>query len=144
MEVPGATTAQSGQTDQLLSFPQTRVTVVELLKQNGGLKAVTFFCPCANEMRKPPSGTWSELLCVLTKWHLNTEPFLSPFQVSKEMITFYDSIYNDALKTDLTGDNDKKAATASVLKVFHETVRRHALNKYNVLISDHINRCNIL
>ena len=41
-------------------------------------------------------------------------------QVTKEMINFYDSIYDKAVSDTVT--QDKKEAAASVLRGFHETV----------------------
>ncbi|KAG8001645.1 CD81 antigen, partial [Nibea albiflora] len=41
--------------------------------------------------------------------------------VSKEMINFYDSVYDKAM-TDTITDKDKTNAAAKVLKVFHETL----------------------
>lgn len=49
------------------------------------------------------------------------ETILVLFQVSKEMINFYDSVYDKAMAQSLT-DQNKKQAAATVLKVFHETV----------------------
>lgn len=39
------------------------------------------------------------------------------------MINYYDSIYDKAMTQSVTADTEKKRAVASVLKVFHETVR---------------------
>lgn len=47
------------------------------------------------------------------------------FQVSLEMINFYDSVYDKAV-TQTFSDQEKKKAVATVLKVFHETVWTHA------------------
>lgn len=41
------------------------------------------------------------------------------FQISKELISFYDSVYDRGVS--LT-DTEQKQAAATVLKVFHETV----------------------
>lgn len=43
-------------------------------------------------------------------------------QVSKDMINYYDSIYNKAMVTTVQ-EPDKPKAAALVLKVFHEVVR---------------------
>lgn len=42
------------------------------------------------------------------------------------MINYYDSIYDKAMTQSVTADTEKKRAVASVLKVFHETVRTAA------------------
>ncbi|KAJ0056716.1 hypothetical protein NL108_012235, partial [Boleophthalmus pectinirostris] len=50
--------------------------------------------------------------------------YLNKETVSSEMINFYDSIYNQARQPDFAGaDEQKKAALATVLKVFHETLQ---------------------
>lgn len=46
--------------------------------------------------------------------------FFFSFQISKEMITFYDSVYDKASNTGL--NDEQKQAAGAVLKVFHETV----------------------
>lgn len=47
------------------------------------------------------------------------------FQVSEEMIKFYDFVYDKAMEQSIT-DPDKKKAAGTVLKAFHETVRTHS------------------
>ncbi len=41
------------------------------------------------------------------------------FQISKELISFYDSVHDSAISI---ADTEKQQAAATVLKVFHETV----------------------
>lgn len=55
---------------------------------------------------------------------------LSLFQVSKEMINFYDSVYDKATVQSLADmDKEKTKAAVSVLKIFHETVRTHTMKR---------------
>uniref|UniRef100_A0A3P9L2R8 Tryptophan hydroxylase 1b n=1 Tax=Oryzias latipes TaxID=8090 RepID=A0A3P9L2R8_ORYLA len=42
--------------------------------------------------------------------------------ISKEMIIFYDSLYDEAMKTSLT-ESDRKVAAMQGLKIFHETLK---------------------
>lgn len=64
------------------------------------------------------------LLTVWYTWTIKVEPSetsLFMFQVSREMINYYDSVYDKAMTQSLT-DLERPRAAASVLKVFHETV----------------------
>ncbi|XP_073715078.1 CD81 molecule a [Misgurnus anguillicaudatus] len=45
--------------------------------------------------------------------------FMHKDKISKEMVNFYDSVYDKSLRS----ENDKKMAAATVLKVFHETLQ---------------------
>nr|XP_055059926.1 CD81 molecule a [Misgurnus anguillicaudatus] len=45
--------------------------------------------------------------------------FMHKDKISKEMVNFYDSVYDKSLRS----ENDKKIAAATVLKVFHETLQ---------------------
>ncbi|CAM4523978.1 unnamed protein product [Leuciscus chuanchicus] len=47
--------------------------------------------------------------------------FLHKDQISKEVITFYDSVYDKGTSFQVT-QNDQQQAAATVLKVFHETL----------------------
>jgi len=50
--------------------------------------------------------------------------YMNKETVSREIINFYDSIYNQAIKPDFTGqDENKKATLTTTLKVFHEALQ---------------------
>lgn len=51
------------------------------------------------------------------------------FQISKDMISFYDSVYDKYTVETLM--SDKKQAAALVLKVFHETVSPATIYAFN-------------
>ncbi|XP_068590832.1 CD81 antigen-like [Cebidichthys violaceus] len=48
--------------------------------------------------------------------------FMHKDTVSKEMISFYDSVYDKAITDTMTADSTNRKAAATVLKVFHDTL----------------------
>lgn len=62
----------------------------------------------------------------------NFHDFLHRFQISKDVIGFYDTVYDRGTQETLA---DKKEAAAAVLKVFHETVS--SLNLKHIFYAPH-------
>ncbi|TDH16711.1 hypothetical protein EPR50_G00000790 [Perca flavescens] len=105
--------------------PSTFYISVHILIAVGAVMMVVGFLGCYGAIQESQCllGTFFACLVILFACEVAAGiwGFMHKDTVSKEMINFYDSVYEKAMAQSLT-ENDKKTAAASVLKVFHETL----------------------
>ncbi|XP_034536126.1 CD81 molecule a [Notolabrus celidotus] len=105
--------------------PSTFYISVHILIAVGAVMMVVGFLGCYGAIQESQCllGTFFACLVILFACEVAAGiwGFMHKETVSKEMMNYYDSVYDKAMTQSLT-DNDKKKAAASVLKVFHETL----------------------
>ncbi|XP_071377865.1 CD81 antigen-like [Centroberyx affinis] len=105
--------------------PSTFYISVHILIAVGAVMMVVGFLGCYGAIQESQCllGTFFACLVILFACEVAAGiwGFMHKDTVSKEMINFYDSMYDKAL-TDAVTDKDKKQAAASALRVFHETL----------------------
>uniref|UniRef100_A0A3Q3GQ09 CD81 molecule a n=1 Tax=Labrus bergylta TaxID=56723 RepID=A0A3Q3GQ09_9LABR len=105
--------------------PSTFYISVHILIAVGAVMMVVGFLGCYGAIQESQCllGTFFACLVILFACEVAAGiwGFMHRETVSKEMMNYYDSVYDKAMTQSLT--DDKKQAAASVLKVFHETVR---------------------
>ncbi|XP_034433712.1 CD81 antigen-like [Hippoglossus hippoglossus] len=104
--------------------PSTFYISVHILIAVGAVMMVVGFLGCYGAIQESQCllGTFFACLVILFACEVAAGiwGFMHKDTVSKEMINFYDSVYDNAMTTSLS--DQKKQTTASVLKVFHETL----------------------
>ncbi|KAI3377250.1 hypothetical protein L3Q82_009154 [Scortum barcoo] len=115
----------SGELDIQLNDTHFYTDSVHILIAVGSVMMVVGFLGCYGAIQESQCllGTFFACLVILFACEVAAGiwGFMHKDTVSKEMINFYDSVYDKAIAQSL-GDKDKKKAAASVLKVFHETL----------------------
>ncbi|XP_029977272.1 CD81 molecule a [Sphaeramia orbicularis] len=105
--------------------PNTFYISVHILIAVGAVMMVVGFLGCYGAIQESQCllGTFFACLVILFACEVAAGiwGFMHKDTVSKEMINFYDSIYDKAAKPDFVND-EKKQTTVSVLQVFHETL----------------------
>ncbi|XP_078107337.1 CD81 antigen-like [Sander vitreus] len=105
--------------------PSTFYISVHILIAVGAVMMVVGFLGCYGAIQESQCllGTFFACLVILFACEVAAGiwGFMHKDTVSKEMINYYDSVYDKAMTQSIT-DKDKKTAAASVLKVFHETL----------------------
>ncbi|KAF0043640.1 hypothetical protein F2P81_004977 [Scophthalmus maximus] len=105
--------------------PSTFYISVHILIAVGAVMMVVGFLGCYGAIQESQCllGTFFACLVILFACEVAAGiwGFMHKDTVSKEMINFYDSVYDKAMAQSLT-DQNKKQAAATVLKVFHETL----------------------
>nr|XP_046249966.1 CD81 antigen-like [Scatophagus argus] len=105
--------------------PSTFYISVHILIAVGAVMMVVGFLGCYGAIQESQCllGTFFACLVILFACEVAAGiwGFMHKDTVSKEMINFYDSVYDKAMAESIT-DQDKRKAAASVLKVFHETL----------------------
>ncbi|XP_028257384.1 CD81 antigen-like [Parambassis ranga] len=105
--------------------PSTFYISVHILIAVGAVMMVVGFLGCYGAIQESQCllGTFFACLVILFACEVAAGiwGYMHRETVSKEMITFYDSLYTNALEQQFT-DQDKKKALSTVLKVFHETL----------------------
>ncbi|XP_044044375.1 CD81 antigen-like [Siniperca chuatsi] len=105
--------------------PSTFYISVHILIAVGAVMMVVGFLGCYGAIQESQCllGTFFACLVILFACEVAAGiwGFMHKDTVSKEMINYYDSVYDKAMAQSLT-DKDKTKAAASVLKVFHETL----------------------
>ncbi|XP_019748782.1 CD81 antigen [Hippocampus comes] len=106
--------------------PSTFYISVHILIAVGAVMMVVGFLGCYGAIQESQCllGTFFACLVILFACEVAAGiwGFMHKDTVSKEMINYYDSIYDKAMTQSVTADTEKKRAVASVLKVFHETL----------------------
>ncbi|XP_061749511.1 CD81 molecule a [Nerophis ophidion] len=106
--------------------PSTFYISVHILIAVGAVMMVVGFLGCYGAIQESQCllGTFFACLVILFACEVAAGiwGFMHKDTVSKEMINYYDSIYDKVTAQTLT-DTDKKKAAASVLKIFHETLK---------------------
>uniref|UniRef100_A0A3Q3GME8 Tetraspanin n=1 Tax=Labrus bergylta TaxID=56723 RepID=A0A3Q3GME8_9LABR len=104
--------------------PSTFYISVHILIAVGAVMMVVGFLGCYGAIQESQCllGTFFACLVILFACEVAAGiwGFMHRETVSKEMMNYYDSVYDKAMTQSLT--DDKKQAAASVLKVFHETL----------------------
>ncbi|KAM3624792.1 uncharacterized protein V6R79_001679 [Siganus canaliculatus] len=105
--------------------PSTFYISVHILIAVGAVMMVVGFLGCYGAIQESQCllGTFFACLVILFACEVAAGiwGFMHKDTVSREMINFYDSVYDKAMAETLT-DSDKKKAAAGVLKVFHSTL----------------------
>ncbi|XP_059206289.1 CD81 antigen-like [Centropristis striata] len=105
--------------------PSTFYISVHILIAVGAVMMVVGFLGCYGAIQESQCllGTFFACLVILFACEVAAGiwGFMHKDTVSKEMINYYDSVYEKAVAESIV-DLDKKRAAASVLKVFHETL----------------------
>ncbi|XP_068166941.1 CD81 protein-like [Antennarius striatus] len=105
--------------------PSTFYISVHILIAVGAVMMVVGFLGCYGAIQESQCllGTFFTCLVILFACEVAAGiwGFMHKDTVSREMINFYDSVYDKAVEQSIT-DQDKRKAAASVLKVFHETL----------------------
>ncbi|XP_040892801.1 CD81 antigen-like [Toxotes jaculatrix] len=105
--------------------PSTFYISVHILIAVGAVMMVVGFLGCYGAIQESQCLLGTFFVCLVILFACEVAAgiwgFMHKDTVSKEMINFYDSVYDKAMTQSLT-DQDKKKAAASVLKVFHETL----------------------
>jgi len=105
--------------------PSTFYISVHILIAVGAVMMVVGFLGCYGAIQESQCllGTFFACLVILFACEVAAGiwGFMHKDTVSKEMINFYDSVYDNAFVQTVT-EPEKKKAAASVLKVFHETL----------------------
>ncbi|XP_023148259.1 CD81 antigen-like [Amphiprion ocellaris] len=105
--------------------PSTFYISVHILIAVGAVMMVVGFLGCYGAIQESQCllGTFFACLVILFACEVAAGiwGYMHKDTVSKEMINFYDSVYDKAVTQSLTDQNQKKTV-ASVLKVFHETL----------------------
>ncbi|XP_031179672.1 CD81 protein-like isoform X1 [Sander lucioperca] len=105
--------------------PSTFYISVHILIAVGAVMMVVGFLGCYGAIQESQCllGTFFTCLVILFACEVAAGiwGFMHKDTVSKEMINYYDSVYDKAMTQSIT-DKDKKTTAASVLKVFHETL----------------------
>ncbi|XP_029951707.1 CD81 protein [Salarias fasciatus] len=105
--------------------PSTFYISVHILIAVGAVMMVVGFLGCYGAIQESQCllGTFFACLVILFACEVAAGiwGYMHRDTVSREMINFYDSVYDQAIKDTIT-DSEKKKAVASVLKVFHETL----------------------
>lgn len=107
--------------------PTTFLNSVHILIAVGAVMMVVGFLGCYGAIQESQCllGTFFACLVILFACEVAAGifGFMHKDSISKELITFYDNVYENSVATTLTDqDKDKKQAAAAVLKVFHETL----------------------
>ncbi|XP_061669714.1 CD81 antigen-like [Syngnathoides biaculeatus] len=106
--------------------PSTFYISVHILIAVGAVIMVVGFLGCYGAIQESQCllGTFFACLVILFACEVAAGiwGFMHKDTVTKEMINYYDSIYDKAMTQSLNVDTEKKKAAASVLKVFHETL----------------------
>ncbi|KAM9860472.1 CD81 molecule a [Aulostomus maculatus] len=107
------------------SAPSTFYISVHILIAVGAVMMVVGFLGCYGAIQESQCllGTFFACLVILFACEVAAGiwGFMHKDTVSKEMINFYDTVYDKAMTQTLT-DKDKQNAATPVLKVFHETL----------------------
>ncbi|KAJ0001918.1 hypothetical protein NQD34_001714 [Periophthalmus magnuspinnatus] len=107
--------------------PNTFYISVHILIAVGAVMMVVGFLGCYGAIQESQCllGTFFACLVILFACEVAAGiwGYMNKETVSREMITFYDSLYNQATKTDFSGPDERKKTLATVLKVFHETLQ---------------------
>ncbi|XP_041642388.1 CD81 protein-like [Cheilinus undulatus] len=105
--------------------PSTFYISVHILIAVGAVMMVVGFLGCYGAIQESQCllGTFFACLVILFACEVAAGiwGFTHRETVAKEMMTFYDSVYDKAMSESLT-EREKRHAAASVLKVFHETL----------------------
>ncbi|KAJ7995018.1 hypothetical protein DPEC_G00255550 [Dallia pectoralis] len=121
-----------GDTSSLLNLnfdgqqaPATFLNAVHILIAVGAVMMVVGFLGCYGAIQESQCllGTFFACLVILFACEVagGIVGFMHRDSISKDLIAFYDVVYDGAVSTTVT-DPDKKQAAAAVLKVFHETL----------------------
>uniref|UniRef100_A0A4W6CVY1 CD81 molecule a n=1 Tax=Lates calcarifer TaxID=8187 RepID=A0A4W6CVY1_LATCA len=118
--------------------PSTFYIFVHILIAVGAVTMVVGFLGCYGAIQESQCllGTFFVCLVILFAFEVTGGilGFMHKDTVSKEMMNYYDSVYDKAMTQSLI-DPSKKQAAAHVLKVFHETSCHHRIKE---LFSDKI------
>ncbi|KAM6943650.1 CD81 protein-like [Xenentodon cancila] len=105
--------------------PNTFYISVHILIAVGAVMMVVGFLGCYGAIQESQCllGTFFACLVILFACEVAAGiwGYMHKDTVSKEMITFYDNVYDQAM-TDTITNEERKTAIAKVLKVFHETL----------------------
>ncbi|XP_047435953.1 CD81 antigen-like [Mugil cephalus] len=105
--------------------PSTFYTCVHILIAVGAVMMVVGFLGCYGAIQESQCllGTFFACLVILFACEVAAGIwcYMNRDTVSVEIINFYDSVYDKAMKQTIT-DSERKKAVATVLKVFHETL----------------------
>ncbi|XP_020344565.1 CD81 antigen [Oncorhynchus tshawytscha] len=123
--------------------PTTFLNSVHILIAVGAVMMVVGFLGCYGAIQESQCllGTFFACLVILFACEVAAGifGFMHKDSISKELITFYDNVYENSVATTLTDqDKDKKQAAAAVLKVFHKTLEccgRGFSNPFTTLIT---------
>ncbi|XP_058484612.1 CD81 antigen-like [Solea solea] len=106
--------------------PSTFYISVHILIAVGAVMMVVGFLGCYGAIQESQCllGTFFACLVILFACEVAAGiwGFMHKDTVSKEMINFYDSVYDKGMTDGLSMDKNKEQAAATVLKVFHETL----------------------
>lgn len=106
--------------------PSTFYISVHILIAVGAVMMVVGFLGCYGAIQESQCllGTFFACLVILFACEVAAGiwGFIHKDTVSKEMINFYDSVFDKAIDEQLNPETDKYKQAASVLKVFHETL----------------------
>ncbi|KAL1007354.1 hypothetical protein UPYG_G00085550 [Umbra pygmaea] len=105
--------------------PTTFLNGVHVLIAVGAVMMVVGFLGCYGAIQESQCllGTFFACLVILFACEVAAGifGFMHRDSIPKELISFYDTVYDSTLSTTIN-DPDKKQAAAAVLKVFHETL----------------------
>ncbi|KAK2853433.1 hypothetical protein Q5P01_006094 [Channa striata] len=105
--------------------PSTFYISVHILIAVGAVMMVVGFLGCYGAIQESQCLLGTFFVCLVILFACEVAAgiwgFMHKDTVSKEMINYYDSVYDKGLEQSLT-DPEKKKAAAAVLKVFHETL----------------------
>uniref|UniRef100_A0A3P9HYH5 Tetraspanin n=1 Tax=Oryzias latipes TaxID=8090 RepID=A0A3P9HYH5_ORYLA len=106
--------------------PSTFYTSIHILIAVGAVMMVVGFLGCYGAIQESQCllGTFFTCLVILFACEVAAGilGYMHRETISKEMIIFYDSLYDEAMKTSLT-ESDRKVAAMQGLKIFHETLK---------------------
>ncbi|KAF7655687.1 hypothetical protein LDENG_00052450, partial [Lucifuga dentata] len=116
--------------------PSTFYISVHILIAVGAVMMVVGFLGCYGAIQESQCllGTFFACLVILFACEVAAGiwGFMHKDTVSKEMINFYDSVYDNAMTNTLI---EKKDAASSVLKVFHETLNCCGKDKFSTVLT---------
>ncbi|RVE74915.1 hypothetical protein OJAV_G00026870 [Oryzias javanicus] len=106
--------------------PSTFYTSIHILIAVGAVMMVVGFLGCYGAIQESQCllGTFFTCLVILFACEVaaGIYGYMHRETISKDIITFYDFVYDEAMEKTLT-DGDKKLAAMQGLKIFHETLK---------------------
>uniref|UniRef100_A0A3Q3MZN1 CD81 molecule a n=1 Tax=Labrus bergylta TaxID=56723 RepID=A0A3Q3MZN1_9LABR len=105
--------------------PSTFYISVHILIAVGAVMMVVGFLGCYGAIQESQCLLGTFFACLVILFACEVAAGIWGFMHRETMMNYYDSVYDKAMTQSLT--DDKKQAAASVLKVFHETVRPYTV-----------------
>uniref|UniRef100_H2MLB0 CD81 molecule a n=1 Tax=Oryzias latipes TaxID=8090 RepID=H2MLB0_ORYLA len=101
--------------------PSTFYTSIHILIAVGAVMMVVGFLGCYGAIQESQCLLGTFFTCLVILFACEVAAGILGYMHRETMIIFYDSLYDEAMKTSLT-ESDRKVAAMQGLKIFHETV----------------------